>query len=100
MFVAKDNRIYMVGRTFIFHPVYLAIASHDADTGSITVAIAHASEVDDLSFVLNVNVRDKDGANEAIAAGADVSINDSEPLSVASRFPKRWTRERSFCRRH
>lgn len=43
-----------------------------------------------------MSMLETDEASEAIAAGVDVSINDSEPLSVASRFSKRWMRGKKF----
>ena len=49
------------------------------------------------SLLLDVEVRDEDEANEAIAAGADVimldNIEGSELASVARRLRERWTGE-------
>ena len=68
-----------------------------ADTGSITAAIARAREVGGFSLRLDVEVRDEDEANEAIAAGADVvmldNIEGGELASVARRLRERWAGE-------
>ena len=63
-------------------------------TGSITAAIARAREVGGFSLLLDVEVRDEEEANEAIAAGADVimldNIEGNELGSVARRLRERW----------
>jgi len=59
-------------------------------TGSITAAIARAREVGGFSLRLDVEVRNEEEANEAIAAGADIvmldNIEGSELASVARRL--------------
>jgi nicotinate-nucleotide pyrophosphorylase (carboxylating) len=66
-------------------------------TGSITAAIAHAREVGGFSLRLDVEVRDEEEANEAIAAGADIvmldNIEGGELVSVARRLRSRWAGE-------
>ena len=56
--------------------------------GSITAAIAQACEVCGFSLLLDVEVRNEDEANEAIAAGADLiilgNIEGNELASVSS----------------
>ncbi|KAF8482459.1 Quinolinate phosphoribosyl transferase [Russula ochroleuca] len=71
--------------------------NHIWSAGSITAAIARAREVGGFSLLLDVEVRDEDEANEAIAAGADVimldNIEGNELSSVAQRLRNRWTGE-------
>jgi len=71
--------------------------NHIWSAGSITAAIARAREVGGFSLLLDVEVRDEDEANEAIAAGADVvmldNIEGSELASVARRLRERWMGE-------
>ncbi|KAI0298847.1 Quinolinate phosphoribosyl transferase [Russula brevipes] len=71
--------------------------NHIWSAGSITAAIARAREVGGFSLLLDVEVRDEDEANEAIAAGADVimldNIEGDELASVARRLRERWTGE-------
>jgi nicotinate-nucleotide pyrophosphorylase (carboxylating) len=65
--------------------------------GSITAAIVRAREVGGFSLLLDVEVRDEDEANEAIAAGADVimldNIEGNELVSVARRLRECWKGE-------
>jgi nicotinate-nucleotide pyrophosphorylase (carboxylating) len=65
---------------------------HGRGTGPITAAIAHAREVGGFSLRLDVEGRDEDEANKAIAAGADIvmlnNIEGSELGSVARRLPE------------
>ncbi|KAH9046615.1 Quinolinate phosphoribosyl transferase [Lactarius hengduanensis] len=63
--------------------------NHIWSAGSVTAAISRAREVGGFSLLLNVEVRDEEEANEAIAAGADVimldNIEGGELVSVAHR---------------
>ncbi|KAI0273945.1 Quinolinate phosphoribosyl transferase [Russula aff. rugulosa BPL654] len=63
--------------------------NHVWSAGSITAAVARAREVGGFSLLLDVEVRDEDEANEAIAAGAD----GNELVSVAQRLRERWKGE-------
>ncbi|KAI0306865.1 Quinolinate phosphoribosyl transferase [Multifurca ochricompacta] len=69
--------------------------NHIWSAGSITAAIARARQVGGFSLLLDVEVRDEEEANEAIAAGADVimldNIEGSELASVARRLRERWS---------
>ena len=75
----------------------LLVLPHYRRAGSITAAVARAREVGGFSLLLDVEVRDEEEANEAIAAGADVvmldNIEGSELASVARRLRERWTGE-------
>ena len=100
MIMLKDNHIWSAGRSLILCHVFLSRANrfpHDHGAGSITAAIARAREVGGFSLLLDVEVRDEDEANEAIAAGADVvmldNIEGSELVSVTRRLRDRWTGE-------
>jgi nicotinate-nucleotide pyrophosphorylase (carboxylating) len=104
MIMLKDNHIWSAGKmtnsmNSLTPSVPLSIASpHDpVGTGSITAAIARAREVGGFSLLLDVEVRDEDEANEAIAAGADVvmldNIEGSGLASVARRLRERWAGE-------
>jgi nicotinate-nucleotide pyrophosphorylase (carboxylating) len=68
-----------------------------SETGSITAAIARAREVGGFSLLLDVEVRNEDEANEAIAAGADVvmldNIDGDQLASVARNLRDRWKGE-------
>jgi nicotinate-nucleotide pyrophosphorylase (carboxylating) len=63
----------------------------------VTTAITRAREVGGFSLLLDVEVRDEEEANEAIAAGADVimldNIEGGELSSVARRLRDRWAGE-------
>ena len=63
----------------------------------MTAAITRAREVGGFSLLLDVEVRDEDEANEAIAAGADIIMLDNieadELSSVARRLRNRWAGE-------
>jgi nicotinate-nucleotide pyrophosphorylase (carboxylating) len=96
MIMLKDNHIWSAGKTR--HSVYHVIDFlHDCSTGSITAAIARAREVGGFALRLDVEVRNEDEANEAIAAGADIvmldNIEGSELASVARRLRLRWAGE-------
>ncbi|KAI0248835.1 Quinolinate phosphoribosyl transferase [Lactifluus subvellereus] len=71
--------------------------NHIWSAGSITAAIARAREVGGFSLLLDVEVRDEDEANEAIAAGADIimldNINGDKLASVAGNLRERWKGE-------
>jgi len=71
--------------------------NHIWSAGSITAAIARAREVGGFSLLLDVEVRDEEEANEAIAAGADIimldNIDGNELASVARHLRERWTGE-------
>ncbi|KAH9164939.1 nicotinate-nucleotide diphosphorylase [Lactarius sanguifluus] len=71
--------------------------NHIWSAGSVTAAIARAREVGGFSLLLDVEVRDEEEANEAIAAGADVimldNIEGGELVSVARRIRDRWAGE-------
>ncbi|KAH9007364.1 Quinolinate phosphoribosyl transferase [Lactarius deliciosus] len=71
--------------------------NHIWSAGSVTAAISRAREVGGFSLLLDVEVRDEEEANEAIAAGADVimldNIEGSELVSVARRLRDRWAGE-------
>ncbi|KAH9987651.1 hypothetical protein BJV74DRAFT_978747 [Russula compacta] len=66
-------------------------------TGYITAAIAHAGEVGGLLLLLNAEVRKKDEATRAIAAGADVimldNIEGNKLASVVRCLSGRWIGE-------
>ncbi|KAH9028963.1 Quinolinate phosphoribosyl transferase [Lactarius pseudohatsudake] len=68
--------------------------NHIWSAGSVTAAITRAREVGGFSLLLDVEVRDEEEANEAIAAGADVimldNIEGGELVSVARRLRERW----------
>ncbi|KAH9028730.1 nicotinate-nucleotide diphosphorylase [Lactarius pseudohatsudake] len=68
--------------------------NHIWSAGSVTAAITRAREVGGFSLLLDVEVRDEEEANEAIAAGADVimldNIEGDELVSVARRLRDRW----------
>ncbi|KAH8980664.1 Quinolinate phosphoribosyl transferase [Lactarius akahatsu] len=68
--------------------------NHIWSAGSVTAAISRAREVGGFSLLLDVEVRDEEEANEAIAAGADVimldNIEGGELVSVARRLRDRW----------
>jgi nicotinate-nucleotide pyrophosphorylase (carboxylating) len=95
----KGNHIWSASRAY-HHSLTIRVTSshHDYGAGSIIAAIEPARKVGDFSLLLNVRVREKDGANEAIAAGTDVvilnNIEDSELTSIALRERERWTGER------
>ncbi|KAH9038644.1 Quinolinate phosphoribosyl transferase [Lactarius deliciosus] len=71
--------------------------NHIWSAGSVTAAISRAREVGGFSLLLDVEVRDEEEANEAIAAGADVimldNIEGGELVSVARRLRDRWAGE-------
>ncbi|KAH8981354.1 Quinolinate phosphoribosyl transferase [Lactarius hatsudake] len=71
--------------------------NHIWSAGSVTAAISRAREVGGFSLLLDVEVRDEEEANEAIAAGADVimldNIEGDELVSVARRLRDRWAGE-------
>jgi nicotinate-nucleotide pyrophosphorylase (carboxylating) len=98
MIMPKDNHIWSAGTILIIHLVYPVIPiPHGRGTGPITAAIARAREVGGFSLRLDVEVRNEDEANEAIAAGADIvmldNIEGSELGSVARRLRERWSGE-------
>ena len=70
---------------------------HGRGTGSITAAIARAREVGGFALRLDVEVRNEDEANEAIAAGTDIvileNIEGSGLAFVARRLRSRWAGE-------
>jgi nicotinate-nucleotide pyrophosphorylase (carboxylating) len=98
MIILKDNHVWSAGTILIIHLIYPVIPiPHGRGTGSITAAIARACGVGGFSLRLDVEARDEDEANEAIADGADIVVLDniegSELRSVARRLRERWAGE-------
>jgi nicotinate-nucleotide pyrophosphorylase (carboxylating) len=99
MTMLKGNHIVSASRTY-HHSVSLTIPSshHDYGAGSIIAAIEPARKVGDFLLLLNVRVRGKGGANEAIAGWHRYrhaqQHRGSELASIALREGERWMGER------
>ncbi|KAF9453052.1 nicotinate-nucleotide diphosphorylase [Macrolepiota fuliginosa MF-IS2] len=74
--------------------------NHIWSCGSITEAIKQARRVGGFSLLLDVEVRNREEAEEAIDAGADVIMLDNmegdELISVATELKEKWKGERKF----
>ncbi|XP_006460320.1 hypothetical protein AGABI2DRAFT_203288 [Agaricus bisporus var. bisporus H97] len=74
--------------------------NHIWSSGSITEAIKEARKVGGFSLLLDVEVRNREEAEEAIAAGADVIMLDNmegdELINVAIELKRKWKGQRKF----
>ncbi len=68
--------------------------------GSITEAIKQARRVGGFSLLLDVEVRTREEADEAIEAGADVIMLDNmegdELINTATELKEKWKGQRKF----
>lgn len=101
MTMLKGDHIWSASRAY-HHSLTIRVISshHDYGARSVIAGIEPTRKVGDFSLLLNVRVREKDGANEAIVAGTDLvilyNIEDSELASesIALRERERWTGEK------
>ncbi|KAJ3576178.1 hypothetical protein NP233_g590 [Leucocoprinus birnbaumii] len=74
--------------------------NHIWSSGSITEAIKQARRVGGFSLLLDVEVRNREEAEEAIEAGADVIMLDNmegeELISTATELKEKWQGKRKF----
>lgn len=98
MIMLKDNHIWSSGQFFFFLSCKYLVNLQGA--GSITEAIKEARKVGGFSLLLDVEVRNREEAEEAIAAGADVIMLDNmegdELINVAIELKRKWKGQRKF----
>ena len=86
MTMLKGDHIWSASRAYHHSLIIRVISSHhDYGARSVIAAIEPTRKVGDFSLLLNVRVREKDGANEAIVAGTDLSYFTTS--RIASSLP-------------